>query len=252
MTSTSIDNPFRESVKKLFESCGVTSIELPSLMSGCKGIINLDGSEITINIMLLHKSRYVGEQRMGSTHVGYRMTLEMPNDVPVRFSIMHAGISGSALIQWVNRLRRIRKVRNDMLSRLSLDAWSSDCDWGFSLLDDSTTKESIDRLMYVDESDANVGHPCIFIHPGTSQFFRRGLSLDAFKNLSQDLEDFCQVLQRASSIETPIRSVRMGKLEKLAQKNPLLVGGLVIILALGFFALIIVGFILLVAVLSSN
>ncbi len=239
-------DPFRIAVRTLFGRCGIEQDRRRSVMAGAHGVARIDGVEIGVAITPLRRSRYVAGHRMGASTVGYRLTLESPSAVPVRCSVVHGGIGGSGLVRRLNHWRGIGRVYHPSLDADGLECWCSDAAWAMGFLDDATTG-AIRDLMRCEGDDARLGHPCLFFHPGSLQYFRRGLRVESFDNLEYRLQRIRLILDRAASTTPPANPARRGRLERFSQRSPALAGCLVVSAVLGALGLATIAGIALVA-----
>jgi len=217
-----------QSIKKLFEDAGVTCEPSSNAVMGLLGKTDIDGLAISVNITPLRKSRYRGRHRMGSSALGYRLTVSVDSNVPIRFSVVHQGIRGSKLIAWVNAYKGIRKVPDDLLERYGLRAWCNDADWAENLLGITEVNVAITRLMNFQQNKASIGYPCVIVSPTNIQYFRRAVSIDEFDKLDDYIKDITTLHKSILEAAQPTKPAYPTYLERLFKKRPLLAGALTV------------------------
>lgn len=223
------DVDFLARVGALFDTAGIQIQHYSRMLIGVQGMLSIDGRSFKIHIAPLRKSRYVDAKRVGATTVGYRLTIETTSTVPIRFSVMHQDIKGSALIAWVNKLKGIYPVANIAAEARNYAAWSNDTTWACELLDRDEARLAISRLLECEAADARIGHPCVFMFPGSIQYFRRAATLEGFARLAEHVSCVAALAQTATEIDPPTRIATPSLLERMAKTSPVLAGGLAVL-----------------------
>ncbi len=238
MTDSPRSADFLPRVQALFDSAGIATQKSSRMLIGVQGTASIEGRMFTVKIAPLRKSRYVGAERVGATTVGYRLEIETSSNVPVRFSVMHQGISGSRLIAWVNKLKGIYPVSMTASYLDRYAAWSNDTHWAEELIDRDAASIAIYHLLQCAPADARVGHPCVFIFPTSIQYYRRAATLDGFSRLAEYMPHLASLTRAVSDNSPPTKVAKPSLLERMAKKNPVLAGGLAVLSILMFFSAI--------------
>ncbi|NNC98570.1 MAG: hypothetical protein HKN85_00150 [Gammaproteobacteria bacterium] len=222
-------NPIEMGVAELFENAAIKPQPTSAWRRSWHGSKVLHELLIEVFIAPLRKSsRYSGELRSAVTRVGYRLELSLASDLPVRFSVIHVGIRGGKLIEWVNRRRGLLRVPHPVAESHGFEVWCSDAEWAGRLLDITEVSSAIIRLGTCEQDDAKLGHPCVFISPLQANYYRRAASLSRFNALNAYLEDLVTVYRCAQDLPPPLISSTSTGFERLAVDNPLIVGGLIV------------------------
>ena len=236
MTDSPRSADFLSKVQALFDSAGIARQQSSRMLIGVQGTASIEGRMFTVKIAPLRKSRYVGAERVGATTVGYRLEIETASTIPVRFSVMHQGITGSRLIAWVNKLKGIYPVAKTASYLEAYPAWSNDTHWAEELLSRDYASVAIYHLLQCEPMDARIGHPCVFIFPTSIQYYRRAATLDGFGRLAEYIPHFASLTQAANENSPPTRVAKPSLLERMAKNNPVLAGGLAVLCILLFFS----------------
>lgn len=177
-----------------------------------------------VTVMPLSRTRYAGEVRL-RRRIGYKLTLEIAVDVRVHLYFVRASFAANRLVALIYRLRNLTVLDTPQVVP-GFSIVTNDITWASMFTERADAMQETATLINERASSTFAGS--VYLAPrtdrGTACHGSPVLQLADLTaaRVTQAVESLAVIARAADSLPAPASMVRLGRLQRLAERHPFL------------------------------